>query len=154
MQAQRALTRSEAQERLSTQHLRDWGLRTRIRGLRDLRVLGSRIRGLYVRGLLWRLRTRIRGLRDLRVLGSRIWGLHVRDLETKFIRICNVILSIQFKCRAPRNTGPDILSTRIQNSNGNNQVLSWSPKIKGRITTQIPREQTALQQIREEPVIG
>jgi hypothetical protein len=51
--------------------------------------------------------------------------LEFRDRGCESIRItCDVILSIQFKCRAPGNSKSDILSTRVQNSSANNQILS------------------------------
>ena len=72
---------------------------------------------------------------------SELETLEFRDWGFKFIwMMCDAILSIQFKCRIPENTESDTLSAGIQNLNAiNSQILSWSPKIKGRITTQILR---------------
>jgi hypothetical protein len=47
-----------------------------------------------------------------------------RDRKSELIEVCDVILSIQFKCLASLNMGSNILSTRFQNSNANNQILS------------------------------
>jgi hypothetical protein len=48
----------------------------------------------------------------------------LRDRKSELIDVCDAVLSIQFKCLAPINTGSNILSTRFQNSNVNNQILS------------------------------